>query len=227
MVVLIDADSLIYSSCLNVEDRRALGVLKFDEVFHSIINKLEETWQIEEIIVFNGARGNYRKILDPTYKANRTKPKPILLPTISKYVKDNYNSKQAYGMETDDLVAIYWNKLQKEIGRNNVIIVSIDKDYKQLPALIYNYHSNSKKVFDISEEEAIHNFHAQMIIGDSADNINFCKGYGVKYTQKLFKDCKTKYQYIKETFKLFKKIYKSKAREKYILCYKLLKLRTE
>jgi len=66
-----------------------------------------------------------------------------------------------------------------------------------------------------------------MILGDSADNVNFCKGYGKAYCKKIFKDCKTPYQFKRKVFELYKKIYKSKAREKYILCYNLLKLKTD
>ena len=81
-------------------------------------------------------------------------------------------------------------------------------------------------MYNISELEAINNFYTQMIVGDTADNVNFCKGYGVKYAEKIFKNCKSRYQFIRKTFELFKTIYKSKAREKFITCHTLLKLRT-
>jgi len=227
MVILFDADSLIYSSCINVDDDVELGIAKFDEVLMSIVNHLGDHWQIEELILFNSARGNYRKILDKEYKAPRGKRElPKILGDIQKYVIKNYDSKRAYGMETDDLVAIYWNRLQKEHGRNNVIIVSIDKDYKQLPALIYNYHYKHKEIYDLSPYDALYNFYTQMIVGDSADNVNYCRGYGQKYAEKLFKDCMSNYQFTKRTYNLFKTIYKGKARMKYIQCYHLLRLRT-
>ena len=108
-----------------------------------------------------------------------------------------------------------------------MIIVSIDKDYKQLPALIYNYHYKHRCVYDIEPVEALYNFYEQMIIGDSIDNVNYCKGYGKKYAEKLLKDCTSHYQFTKKVYELFKTIYKSKAKLKYIQCYNLLKLRTE
>ena len=225
MIILFDADSLIYSSCINVEDLED-ACAKFDEVLMSIVNRLDEEYDVKELIVFNSARGNFRKILMQSYKANRTQPKPPLLNQLSDHVTKEYNSRIAYGMETDDMVAIYWNKLQKEFGRDHVIIVALDKDYKQLPCLLYNYHVKHQEVYDISYEESLNNFYTQMIVGDTADNVNFCKGFGVKYAEKTFANCKTKYQFIKKTFKLFKQIYKSKAREKFIMCHTLLKLRT-
>ena len=69
----------------------------------------------------------------------------------------------------DDIVAKYWYKLSNEFGRDNVLIISIDKDYKQLPALIYNYHYKHRCIYDISEKQALYNFYEQMICGDSAD----------------------------------------------------------
>ena len=138
-----------------------------------------------------------------------------------------YDSKKTYGMETDDIVAKYWYKLSNEFGRDNVLIISIDKDYKQLPALIYNYHYKHRCIYDISEKQALYNFYEQMIIGDGADNVNYCKGYGKVYASKIFNGCKTHYQFTKKTYELFRKIYKSKAKLKYIQCYNLLRLQLE
>lgn len=240
MILLIDADSLVFASCYrsrnddgyelyqnnfytNIED----SINKFDEQYMKIINDLEEIYTVEQIVTFNGSKGNFRKQINPNYKANRKKQEiPPLLHPMHQYVKDNYDSKYCYGMETDDMVARYWKKLSDEFGRDEILLVSIDKDYKQFPALIYNYHYKHKVILDISESEALYNFYEQMIMGDTADNVNYFKGKGKKFAEKYYKDCSTKYQYTKQLFLLFKKQYKSKAREKYIECYNLLKLRT-
>ncbi len=227
MIVLFDADSLVYSSCCNVETiEEAIG--KFDEVFMSIANRLEDNYDVKEYIFFNNSRGNFRKVLDKNYKANRLNVElPPLLNEMHELVTVLYDSKKAYGMETDDIVAKYWYKLSNEFGRDNVLIISIDKDYKQLPALIYNYHYKHKCIYDISETQALYNFYEQMIIGDGADNVNYCKGYGKVYASKIFNGCKTHYQFTKKTYELFRKIYKSKAKLKYIQCYNLLRLQLE
>jgi len=227
MIVLFDADSLVYSSCCNVETIEE-AIAKFDEVFMSIANRLEDNYDVKEYIFFNNSRGNFRKILDKNYKANRNRlDLPPLLNELHEKISILYETKKTYGMETDDLVAKYWYKLTNELGRDNVLIISIDKDYKQLPALIYNYHYKHKCIYDISKEQALYNFYEQMVIGDSSDNVNYCKGYGKVYAKKLFNECKTHYQFTKKTYELFKKIYKQKAKLKYIQCYNLLKLRTE
>ena len=237
MILLVDADSLIFASCYkkrehkdderfytDIEDCKA----KFDEQFMSIVNKLEDMYNVERVITFSGSKGNFRKLITPVYKANRKKQElPPLLNEMHQFVKDEYDSVWGYGIETDDIVARYWYNLSNEIGRDNVMIVSIDKDYKQFPCLIYNYHYKHKVVLDISEEEALYNFYEQMIVGDTADNIKGIAGRGVKYAEKYLADCNTKYQYTRKMLELFQEKYKGKARQKYAECYHLLKLRTE
>ena len=237
MILLIDADSLIFASCYRkrenpddelyyteIEDSRA----KFDEQFMSIVNHLEDKYPIDKVLTFSGSKGNFRKLITKKYKANRKKQElPPLLDEMHQFVKDHYDSIWGYGVETDDMVARYWKQISDDIGRDEVMIVSIDKDYKQFPCLMYNYHYKHKEILDISEEEAMYNFYSQMIEGDTADNVNYFKGKGKKFAQKHFKDCTTKYQYTRKLFELFKQEYKGKARQKYAECYHLLKLRTE
>ena len=237
MILLVDADSLIFASCYrkretpddelyytNIEDSRA----KFDEQFMSIVNHLEEKYPIDKILTFSGSKGNFRKLITPKYKANRKKQElPPLLDEMHQFVKDHYDSIWGYGIETDDMVARYWKQISDDIGRDEVMIVSIDKDYKQFPCLMYNYHYKHKEILDITEEEAMYNFYEQCIVGDTADNVNYFKGKGKKFAEKHFKDCTTKYQYTRKLYELFKLEYKGKARQKYTECYHLLKLRTQ
>jgi 5'-3' exonuclease len=236
MILLFDADSLIFASCLKRKEDNSdekfytdidLSIHKFEEGFMKIINDLEETYEINKVLVFSGSIGNFRKYISPKYKANRlVSDLPPLLNEMHKFVKENYGSIVGHGIETDDMVARYWYNLAKEHGRESVMIVSIDKDYRQFPALIYNYHFKHKCVYDISESEAMYNFYEQMIIGDGADNVQYCKGYGKKYAEKLFAGCDSHYKYTKRVYELFKKIHKGKAKQRYIECYNLLKLRT-
>jgi 5'-3' exonuclease len=237
MILLIDADSLIFASCYrkretpddelyytNIEDSRA----KFDEQFMSIVNHLEDKYPIDKVLTFSGSKGNFRKLITKKYKANRKKQElPPLLDEMHQFVKEQYDSIWGYGVETDDMVARYWKQISDDIGRDEVMIVSIDKDYKQFPCLMYNYHYKHKEILDITEEEAMYNFYEQMIVGDTADNVNYFKGKGKKYAEKHFKDCTTKYQYTRKLYELFKQEYKGKSKQKYAECYHLLKLRTQ
>jgi len=237
MILLVDADSLIFASCYRKretpdDEKYYTDIVdarnKFDQQFMKIVNDLEEKYTIDKVLCFSGSRGNFRKLITKTYKANRKKTElPPLLNDMHQYVKDHYDSIVGYGVETDDMVARYWHQISQDIGRDEVMIVSIDKDYKQFPALIYNYHYKHRLVLDISEDEALFNFYAQCITGDGADNVQYFKGKGIKFAEKYFVNCITKYQYTRKLYELFKQEYKGKARQKYTECYHLLKLRTE
>ena len=236
MILLIDADSLIFASCyrkrLTPDDSPYYEKLsdatdKFDEQLMGIVNDLEEHYEIDKVLIFSGSLGNFRKLITKKYKANRNnQQKPPLLNEVHAYVKDKHNSIYGYGVETDDMVARYWYDLSNEFGRDEVMIVSIDKDYKQFPCLMYNYHYKHKVVYDITEEEAMYNLYEQMIIGDTADNVNYFKGKGRAFAKKYLADCNTHYQYTKKLYELFKQVHKGKAKQRYIECYNLLKLRT-
>jgi len=237
MILLVDADSLIFASCYKKRENPEDGMYytnisdsrnKFHEQFMAIVNKLEDMYNFEKVLTFSGSKGNFRKLITPQYKANRKKQElPPLLGDMHEYVKEHYNSIWGYGVETDDMVARYWYKLSKEFGRDEVMIVSIDKDYKQFPALIYNYHYKHREILDISIDEAMFNFYEQFIIGDSADNVQYFKGKGKVFAGKYLKNCETKYQYTRKMLELFKQEYKGKARQKFEECYHLLKLRID
>tara|TARA_R110002153_G_scaffold114588_1_gene257424 strand:+ start:5947 stop:6660 length:714 start_codon:yes stop_codon:yes gene_type:complete len=237
MILLVDADSLIFASCYRkrqqpddekyyteISDARA----KFDEQFMGIVNHLEDIYPIDKVLTFSGSKGNFRKLITNKYKANRKKQElPPLLQEMHDFVKEQYDSIYGYGVETDDVVARYWYNISRDIGRDEVMIVSIDKDYKQFPCLMYNYHYKHKEIYDISEDQAMYNFYEQCIIGDTADNVNYFKGKGKRFAEKYFADCQTNYQYTRKLYELFKEKYKGKARQKYVECYNLLKLRTQ
>ncbi len=236
MILLVDADSLVFASCCKRRERPddeyhqteiSEARNKFDEQYMAIVNSLEEMYEIKKVITFSGSRGNFRKFIGDRYKKNRDYNNlPPLLGEMHRYVKTQYDSISGYGVETDDMVARYWKKISDDIGRNNVMIVSIDKDYRQFPCLLYNYHYKHREIYDISDEQALYNFYEQTIAGDPADNVNYFKGKGKRFAEKYLADCFTPYQYTRKLYELFKQKYKSKAKEKYSECYNLLKLRT-
>tara|TARA_B110000908_G_scaffold105386_1_gene124106 strand:- start:4493 stop:5206 length:714 start_codon:yes stop_codon:yes gene_type:complete len=237
MILLIDADSLIFASCYRKREipddnpyyeKLIDATEKFDNQLMRVVNELEDLYDIDKVLIFSGSLGNFRKLITKKYKANRNnQQKPPLLNEVHEYVKEKHNSIFGYGIETDDMVARYWSNLSKEFGRNEVMIVSIDKDYKQFPCLMYNYHYKRKVVYDITESEAMYNFYEQMIIGDTADNVNYFKGKGVKFAEKYLADCNSHFKYTKKMYQLFKEVHKGKAKQRYIECYNLLKLRTD
>ncbi len=217
MVCIFDIDSLVYESCnKDLQD--------FEEVtedfwgrYNDAVHHLEKRYKKVSMINVGFCKENYRKVVDSNYKAQRNTEKPPFFYELIEHIKETINVRNRRGIETDDLVVKY----HKYYGKDKSIIVSIDKDYNQLECTIFNYR---KRTFSkISKSESIFNFYEQMVIGDTADNVNYCKGYGNAWVKKNLVG-KNEYALRRAVFSLFKKIYKSKGKEMYIKCLLLLKL---
>jgi len=238
MKVIFDADSLIYASCFKGKDNRLdkddlfetdvdVAFDKFTDGFQRCLSFLEDKVAVDEVVFCNGSINNFRKKITPTYKANRTAKKPEILGALHNLVKFSYDSVWGDGVETDDVVATLWAEEVKKNGVDNVIIMSLDKDYKQFPCWFYDYNYKNRELIKITEEEALNNFYSQMIIGDTADNIKVCKGYGKAYALKLYKDSKSEFSLISKTYRLYKQVYGDEARAMFKQSKSLLKLKTD
>lgn len=228
MIVLIDADSLVYSCCFSAEDEQHAKD-KFDKVLRIIVDDISVRCNIDSLVVYHGATGvNFRKEVDRTYKANRTQPKPDFYNSLSNYVKFSYDAVSAHNEEVDDIVARKW--LEFKNNGQEVLIVTIDKDYKQLPdCLIFDYGldkttGESKGFFLTTEQSAERAFWTQMIVGDSSDNIKGVKGCGKVYAQKLLGDVTERFSMFRRTYYLYLEKYQEKASFEFKKNYKLLKI---
>lgn len=238
MKIIFDADSLIYASCFKKKEDRAndedlfetdvnVAFNKFSEGMGKLLAFLEEQVSVDEVIVCNGSKNNFRKDITPTYKLNRTQKRPEILTELHELVKLSYNSIWGDGVETDDVVATLWAEEVEKNGVDSVIIMSLDKDYKQFPCWFYDYNYKKRELIKISEEEAYRNFYSQMIVGDSADNIKVCKGYGKVYASKLLREAKTEYSMLNKTYRLYKEVYGEEAKAMFKQTKSLLTLKTD
>ena len=71
-----------------------------------------------------------------------------------------------------------------------------------LIALMLKVFSGKKpqEILDINVQQAMYNFYEQMIVGDTADNVNYFKGKGKKFAEKYFENCVTEYQYTRKIY---------------------------
>jgi len=216
----IDSDSFLYGSCLCSKDEDEEGFVRdldeaayrFHEKYMKVVNELEETYGFDiampgedgEPIFFVKGKGNFRMFLYQAYKAKRKKRKvPPMLSPLTKYIKENYYSTfTADNVEVDDVVASYWSRYSEVHGKESVIIAANDKDYFQLPALIFDTYYKRMELNDVSEAEANYNYALQLVTGDAADEYNFLKGVGPKTFDKLLdaKSDLTPMQAAKELF---------------------------
>lgn len=201
MKLLIDMDIITYHACFSAEGDTISGVVeKLNSIMESILDATEVPCEYQGYLT---GKDNFRHELSDIYKAQRPKEKPIYHKFARQYLIDNWGAIVVDGQEADDAIAIEATRL----GFDNVIIVSIDKDFKQLPCMIYNY---QKQTWHQSDEwQASVNFYTQILVGDASDNIKGVRGIGPVTAAKLFVDCKTE----QDLYQTCLKAYEGKSEE--------------
>ena len=100
--------------------------------------------------VYLTGKGNFRHDIAVTepYKGNRKeKEKPVHLEAIRQYLIKDWNAVVSEGEEADDLIAIDATAIPDSI------IVSLDKDFNQVPGKHYNF--NKQDLYNVSEDEGL------------------------------------------------------------------------
>lgn len=178
MTAILDLDYLFYVCCHNKEgyDTKTLDDVK-SAVDHLMFRMLDDV-QATNYIGYISGKGNFRKDLNPLYKANRKKTDIPFMKECREYVIERWKATFFDGVEADDLCNI------TKLAIKDSILVSCDKDINMLEGISYN--PQKRQLIDISKEEADYYFWTSMITGDTADNIKGIPGKGIKFAEKLF-----------------------------------------
>jgi len=115
---------------------------------------------------------NFRDSVATTkkYKGDRP-PKPKHYKAVGQYLEEQYGAKYTYGIEADDAIALDAASLGE-----SVVIVSTDKDLRQIPGRHYDW--TTGELGRVSRREAAFNFCRQILTGDPTDNIPGLEGVG-------------------------------------------------
>ena len=210
-VLLIDGDILIYKiATQNEVDTHwgdGLWTLHCDEKqciadVDAQIEDLGSQLEADNYVVALTDKHNFRKDVMPTYKANRKeKRKPMVLNALRKYVMEKHNGVIWKNLEADDVLGI----MATEPTDEERIIVSIDKDLKQIPATL----STDGVLFkETPLKLADYWFMIQTLSGDAVDGFSGCPSVGIMTAQKILKDKKLP---IKKQWELVVETYKKKG----------------
>lgn len=127
-----------------------------------------------EVYLGGDSSTNFRVAIDPTYKANRSHViKPTHTKALCKYAVKHLDAVEVNGMEADDMLSIRAH----EHGLDKTVIISIDKDMKQVPCYHYDWKKKTP-LLKVEEWDAWCLFYTQLLVGDSVDNIKGCPGIG-------------------------------------------------
>ena len=102
------------------------------------IANLKEKLNANVVAIALSGEKNWRKDVLPTYKAHRKKTrKPLLFHTLKQYVRDTYNHYEYPNLEADDVCGMLMGKRLWQT-KFDKILVTTDKDLKQIKGLHYN-----------------------------------------------------------------------------------------
>ena len=182
MIPLIDGDLVAYRACAaGSRDGETLEQVcaRFDSLVDEFIWDAAG-WSTDVYHMYFTGYRNYRKEIIPSYKANRkSSEKPRYLSEVITHAVEHWSAEVCNGYEADDGICMK----AYELGLDKVVIVSADKDFRQIPTTIYSTYDQKTTV--VTEEEAEYNFWKQALTGDSVDNIKGIPGIGPRKAEKI------------------------------------------
>ena len=200
MKLLIDADFIVYKACAAAESEVDFGddvilvTSNFSDALSATNRELtkikNKLGSFSSMILFFSDSENFRKKILPEYKGHRNRKKPCGYKRIINQLKTEYKVIIKPTLEADDSMGIYATKYPGNM------IVSPDKDMKQIPGRLYNFDDT----FTITHEEGGKWHLIQTLAGDQTDGYGGVSGIGVKRAVSLFEDKGYSWQTVIEAF---------------------------
>ena len=186
MKLLIDADYIVYKSCAAAEtevdfgDDVILVTSNYSDAYSATrreLTKLRDQFgSFSTLILFFSDTKNFRKKILTSYKGHRNRKKPCGYKRVISQLKTEFEVIIMPTLEADDAMGIYATQ------NPGNIIVSPDKDMKQIPGDIYNLDER----FTITREQGAKWHLIQTLAGDQTDGYGGVPGIGVKRAEVLF-----------------------------------------
>ncbi|WP_412057736.1 hypothetical protein [Bartonella sp. DGB2] len=179
--MLIDGDLFAYQiACVHQEtynfgESTAVAV-ELDEArrhFDTLIDEFCQTLGVKDVLIALSDYENFRKNLNPSYKANRDpKARPLLLAPLIQHIEQNYAHSRLPRLEADDVMGLLSTQ-----PNSPYIVVTQDKDLTGVACCYWNP-KKDKAPREISKEEADAFFYSQILSGDSSDGYKGCPTIG-------------------------------------------------
>ena len=185
--LLIDADYIVYKNCAAAETELDFGedvilvTSNFSDAYSATcreLTKLKSDFYFSEpdIILFFSDTKNFRKKIFESYKGHRNRKKPCGYKRVVNQLKTEFEVIIMPELEADDAMGIYATQYPGNV------IVSPDKDMKQIPGKLYNL----EEIFTVTPYEGKAWHLIQTLAGDQTDGYGGVPGIGVKRAQTLF-----------------------------------------
>lgn len=162
------------------------------------------------------------------YKGTRREGKPFHFDNLTAFILGNYKTRVSNGLEADDLMCIEQWSRYKDF---DTIICSRDKDLRMCPGWQYGWECGKQPSFGpelvdnkgnirlSADNKTIKGvglkfFFAQMLIGDTVDNIPGCPKVGPVKAFKLLEECNTKREHELAVIGAYKDFYGGEYQER-------------
>ena len=186
MKLLIDADFIVYKCCAACETEIDYGedvilvTSNFSEAYSAVKREISniqmQFGSFAKPTLFFSDSKNFRKKIFPDYKGHRNRKKPCGYKRVIRNLRIQYEVIVMKTLEADDAMGIY------ATAHPGNIIVSPDKDMRQIPGKLYNLETTQ----DITAEEGAKWHYIQTLAGDQTDGYSGVPGIGVKRAETLF-----------------------------------------
>ena len=201
MKLLIDADFTVYKCCAAAETEIDFGddvivvTSKFSEAYACVMREIKKIQRhfgsFDDIILFFSSPDNFRKKIQGDYKGHRNRKKPCAYKRVINKLKTEFEVITMPTLEADDAMGIYATKYPGNI------IVSPDKDMRQIPGMLYNLEESTL----IKPEEGAKWHLVQSAAGDNTDGYSGIPGIGIKRATQMFEEKGWSWKTLREAFK--------------------------
>ena len=201
MKLLIDCDFVVYKCCaaaqreIDFGDDVIIVTSTFKDAYSCVkreLNRIANKFgSFDEMILFFSDSKNFRKDIQADYKGHRNRKKPCGYRRVINKLSEEYSVIRMPTLEADDAMGIYATK------NTGNIIVSPDKDMKQIPGMLWNFDDS----FTITKEEGAKWHLIQSLAGDNTDGYAGVPGIGVKRATALFEEKGYSWKTVVEAFK--------------------------
>ena len=184
--LLIDADILIYKAIASVERETEweegvwtilADVNEAFDSFQGLVKSIVKRSGVDKYILCVSCTKNFRKDLCDTYKGNRKGTrKPIGFLAFKDKIVTELSPVIKPTLEADDVLGILATK-----PKTNFIIVSDDKDLKQIPGK----HLDGSTIVTVTKEQGDLFHYTQTLSGDQVDGYAGCPGIGPKKAEQI------------------------------------------
>ena len=201
MKLLIDCDFVVYKCCAAAETEIDFGddvivvTSTFKDAYSCVkreLKRIENKFgSFDEMILFFSDSKNFRKDIQADYKGHRNRKKPCAYRRVINKLSEEYAVIRMPTLEADDSMGIFSTQYPGNI------IVSPDKDMKQIPGMLWNF----DETFTIDKSEGAKWHLVQSLAGDNTDGYAGVPGIGVKRAVALFEEKGYSWKTVVEAFK--------------------------